>query len=131
MGLCGPMRTDPATVQTTNPRLCGLFKTPTLRNVATRTVFFHNGRFHTLRDALRFYVRRDTDPQLWYPATSAGSSNPAEKFNDLPPQLRTNVDTIDEPLTRNPGQSPAWSDAEIDDVIAFLKTLTDQDAVNR
>jgi len=26
-------------------KYCGLFKTPTLRNVATRGVFFHNGRF--------------------------------------------------------------------------------------
>ncbi len=59
MGLCGPLRTD----QTGQSKFCGLFKTPTLRNVATRTVFFHNGRFHTLKEALRFYVQRDTDPR--------------------------------------------------------------------
>jgi cytochrome c peroxidase len=35
---------------------------------------------------------------------------------------------IDEPLTRQEGAAPAWNDAEIDDVIAFLKTLTDADA---
>jgi cytochrome c peroxidase len=45
-----------------------------------------------------------------------------------PPQLRANVDVIDEPLTREAGQAPAWSDADIDDVIAFLETLTDRDA---
>ena len=28
--------------------LCGQFKVPTLRNVATRRAFFHNGYFHTL-----------------------------------------------------------------------------------
>jgi cytochrome c peroxidase len=44
MGLCGPLRQD----QAGQSKLCGLFKTPTLRNVATRGVFFHNGRFHTL-----------------------------------------------------------------------------------
>jgi cytochrome c peroxidase len=120
MGLCGPIRTD----QSSYKKMCGLFKTPTLRNVAARKVFFHNGRFHTLKDALRFYVRRDTDPRLWYPATSSGG---VEKFNDLPPELRANVDIIDEPLTRKEGAAPAWSDAEIDDVIAFLRTLTDRD----
>jgi len=63
----------------------GLFKTPTLRNVATRGVFFHNGRFHTLKEALRFYVQRDTDPERWYPVSGSGS---VDKFDDLPPSLR-------------------------------------------
>src|SRR3546814_7422914 len=45
LGLCGPMRTD----QHDNQNYCGLFKTPSLRNVAERGAFFHNGRFHTLR----------------------------------------------------------------------------------
>jgi len=121
MGLCGPVRRD----QSSETRYCGMFKTPTLRNVATRGAFFHNGRFHTLLDALRFYVRRDTDPGLWYPATADGK---IDKFNDLPPGLRDNVDTVDEPLTRHEGEAPAWSEAEIRDVMAFLNTLTDRDA---
>ena len=120
MGLCGPLRTD----QAKEPTYCGLFKTPTLRNVATRQVFFHNGRFHTLKEALRFYVQRDTAPQLWYPASASGE---VDKFNDLPSRFQRNIDVIDEPLTRKKGDAPAWSDAEIDDVIAFLKTLTDRD----
>ena len=120
MGLCGPLRLDQAKEQ----KYCGLFKTPTLRNVAARRVFFHNGRFHTLKEALRFYVRRDTDPQMWYPVLSSGA---IDKFDDLPPSLRQNIDIIDEPLTRSKGQSPVWSDAQIDDVIVFLQTLTDRD----
>jgi cytochrome c peroxidase len=121
MGLCGPLRHD----QAARREYCGLFTTPTLRNVATRRVFFHNGRFHTLRDALRFYVRRDTEPLAWYPASAGGA---ADKFDDLPPALRDNVDRHTEPLTRAAGEAPVWSDAEIDDVIAFLRTLTDADA---
>jgi cytochrome c peroxidase len=35
-GLCGPLRSD----QATQHQYCGMFKTPTLRNVATRRVFF-------------------------------------------------------------------------------------------
>jgi cytochrome c peroxidase len=122
MGLCGPLRRD----QSDQSKFCGLFKTPTLRNVATRGVFFHNGRFHTLKEALRFYVRRDTEPRLWYPMSAGGT---VIKFDDLPPATRGNIDAIDEPLTRKEGDAPAWTDAEIDDVIAFLETLSDRDVV--
>jgi cytochrome c peroxidase len=118
-GLCGPLRTD----QADQPAACGLFKTPGLRNVATRRVFFHNGRFHTLKEALQFYVRRDTNAGRWYP-TAHGQ---IEKFNDLPPMWRSNVDVTDAPLTYTAGQRPVWNDAQIDDVIAFLETLTDRD----
>jgi cytochrome c peroxidase len=120
LGLCGPLRTD----QSAETKYCGLFKTPTLRNVASRGVFFHNGRYHTLAEALKFYVTRDTEPGLWYPADAAQG---VEKFDDLPPALRGNVDVIDEPLTRAQGAAPAWSDGQIGDVIAFLQTLTDRD----
>jgi cytochrome c peroxidase len=124
MGLCGPLRTD----QSGQSKFCGLFKTPTLRNVATRGVFFHNGRFHTLKDALRFYVRRDTDPASWYPSSTSGQSL---KYDDLPPAYRGNVDVIDLPLTRKQGEAPVWNDDEIDDVIAFLKTLSDRDTTGQ
>ncbi len=118
-GLCGPLRTD----QTGQLSECGLFKTPGLRNVAMRRVFFHNGRFHTLKEALQFYVRRDTHPARWYP-TVAGL---VDKFDDLPRERRGNIDVTDAPLDRSAGQTPVWSDAQIDDVIAFLATLTDRD----
>ncbi|WP_321817971.1 MULTISPECIES: cytochrome-c peroxidase [unclassified Paraburkholderia] len=117
-GLCGPVRTDKSSMKA----YCGLFKTPTLRNVATRQVFFHNGRFHTLRDALRFYVERDTSPQKWYSKDAHGH---VVKFDDLPAAVRDNVDVLDEPLTRKAGGKPAWNARDIDDVIAFLKTLDD------
>lgn len=63
------------------PALCGAFKVPTLRNVATRKVFFHNGRFKTLRDALRFYVRRDTNPDEFYPVDIDGSVRICKPFS--------------------------------------------------
>jgi cytochrome c peroxidase len=117
LGLCGPVRTDHADIRA----YCGLFKTPTLRNVATRGVFFHNGRYHSLKEALEFYVQRDTDPEKWYRSTNGA----VEMFDDLPPGLRGNVDTIDLPLTKAKGEQPVWNDAQIEDVIAFLKTLND------
>jgi cytochrome c peroxidase len=98
-----------------------MFKTPTLRNVATRTVFFHNGRFHRLEDVLHFYAERDTRPSKWYP-TVAGT---LDEFDDLPPRYRDNIDRTDGPMDRPYAGKPALDAAEIDDLIAFLKTLND------
>jgi cytochrome c peroxidase len=98
-----------------------MFKTPTLRNIATRQTFFHNGCFHTLKEVLRFYVERDTNPGEWYPHGGG------DKFDDLPAGLRANVDLTTLPLSRKKDEAPVWDDKEIDDVIAFLKTLNDAD----
>jgi cytochrome c peroxidase len=124
LGLGGPFRKDAGS---RDPENAGLFRTPTVRNAAIRRVFFHNGRFHTLREALVFYVERDTNPGKWYPKGPGGK---VEKFNDLPPQSRDNVDTIDAPLDRKPGEKPAWNAQQINDVISFLKTLVDQDVAD-
>src|SRR5262249_46455570 len=94
----------------------------TLRNVATRRVFFHNGVFHNLDDVLHWYVERDTEPRKWYPVDRRGV---VHKYDDLPPQYRANIDVVDAPFDRKAGQAPALNDAEIADVIAFLNTLTD------
>ncbi|MCU6501286.1 c-type cytochrome [Rugamonas sp. A1-17] len=118
LGLCGPDRTD----LTARTDLCGAFKVPTLRNVATRQTFFHNGAFDNLKDVVAFYVRRDTNPEEWYPT---GADGVVQKFNDLPPQYRKNVNTTEVPYNRQPGMAPALSPSEIDDVVAFLGTLTD------
>jgi len=117
-GLCGPARNDMAGQQ----QYCGLFKTPTLRNVATRQVFFHNGAIHTLEDAVRFYVERETRPGKWYPRQADGT---VEMYDDLPAAHRVNVDVGDAPFNRHRGDEPALNDREIEDVVAFLKTLTD------
>jgi cytochrome c peroxidase len=122
-GVCGPTRKS----LTDNTDLCGLFKAPTLRNVATRGAFFHNGYFHTLKAALQFYVQRDTNPERWYPHGKDG----AVKFDDLPPAERANINVIDLPLNNKRGGKPIWNERDIEDVIAFLKTLTDQDVKNR
>lgn len=124
LGVCGPFRTDAASK---DPNNCGLFRTPSLRNVATRHAFFHNGYFHSLRQVLEFYVQRDTDPGKWYPK---GPDGKIEKFNDLPPRYRGNVDTVDAPLDNHLGGKPIWDAQQINDVIAFLKTLDDADVAH-
>ncbi|HRL36217.1 MAG: c-type cytochrome [Ottowia sp.] len=118
LGLCAREGGD----LTARAELCGAFKVPSLRNVALRQALFHNGRFKTLKEALQFYVQRDTHPEKWYPR---GANGEVLKFDDLPPELHGNVNTSEAPYDRVPGDAPALTDAEIDDVIAFLKTLTD------
>ncbi len=118
LGLCGPLRTD----YTNAAAYCGLFKTPSLRNVATRKVFFHNGVFHSLDQVMHFYVERETNPAKWYPKLANGE---IDRYDDLPPDYRQNVDVADAPFDRKYGEEPALNDAEIADVIAFLNTLTD------
>ncbi len=118
LGICGPTRTNLAK----QTQYCGMFLTPTLRNVATRRTFFHNGVFHTLQDVLDFYNFRDTDPQKVYPR---GPDGTVKKYNDIPPAYRANVDVADPPFDRHLGEKPAMTAQDEADIIAFLKTLTD------
>ena len=100
-----------------DPAACGLFKTPTLRNITITAPYMHNGFFDHLRDAVAFYATRDTDPARWFPA--------GRKFNDLPAPYHVNVDVDTPPYQRRPNQRPQLTDADIDDIVAFLYTLTD------
>jgi cytochrome c peroxidase len=117
LGACGPQRKDLAN----RPEFCGLFKAPSLRNVATRHSFYHNGVFHTLEQAVAFYATRDTNPERWYPV---GADGKVRKFDDLPAQYQRNID-FEPPFDRRPGQPPALSDQDVADIVAFLGTLTD------
>jgi cytochrome c peroxidase len=113
LGLCGPERHDLAG----QTKYCGMFKAPTLRNVASKKSFYHNGFFHSLRDAVAFYAERDTDPGKWYPT---GPDGVVRKFDDLPAAYVGNV-SMEMPF----GPKRVLSDSDVDDLVAFLRTLTD------
>jgi cytochrome c peroxidase len=117
LGLCGPLRTD----LRDRAEYCGRFKTPSLRNVALRRVFFQNGVFRTLPEVMEFYAQRDTNPEKWYPRDGQGE---VRKFDDLPATYHANVD-MEPPFGGHAGDKPALSENEIEDVIAFLETLSD------
>jgi cytochrome c peroxidase len=119
LGLCGPLRTD----FHDRAEYCGLFRTPSLRNIALRHSFFHNGSLHSLRDVVAFYATRDTDPGRWYARAPDGTVRP---YDDLPPAYWGNLNR-DPPFGRKPGDAPALTETEIDDIVAFLGTLTDAD----
>ncbi|HKA45098.1 MAG TPA: cytochrome c peroxidase [Burkholderiales bacterium] len=117
LGLCDRVPVSGAKPPAKDPAACGLFKTPTLRNVTVTAPYMHNGFFENLRDAVAFYATRDTDPARWYPD--------GKKFNDLPAQYHANVNVDTPPYQRRPKQPPQLTDEEIDDIVEFLYTLTD------
>lgn len=142
IGLCGPLRTDHPPAP--GNRFCGMFKAPTLRNVALRKSFFHNGVMHSLEQVIRFYNTRDTMPEIWYPtvggtpkaAPDAGfpsyglittqySGGSVQKFDDLPAQFVGNIDTQLPMDGRAAHSAPPMSEQDIGDLICFLDTLTD------
>lgn len=118
MGLCGPLRTDLAR----QTQYCGMFLTPTLRNTARRGVYFHNGRYHDLRQVLDFYNLRAVAPDRIYPRDAVGK---VMRYDDLPARFHANIDVADAPFDRKPGDRPPLTDAEIGDIIAFIGTLDD------
>jgi cytochrome c peroxidase len=127
LGLCtavNPNPTNPYLVTHKVPdsaALCGMFKVPTLRNVATRKVFFHNGVFNSLAQVLLWYNTRDTNPLAWYP-TQGGA---VQSYNDLPTAYKANVDTADVPFGLSPGATPYMTPQMLADLQCFLETLTD------
>ncbi len=82
-----------------DPSQNGKFRVPTLRNVAITSPYMHNGLFKTLYQVIAFYNTRDL---LDWP----------------PPEVAENVN-IDE--MGNLG----LSNMEVEDLVAFLNTLTD------
>jgi cytochrome c peroxidase len=84
-----------------DPAQDGKFKVPTLRNVGLSAPYSHNGYFPTLRHIVQFKNTRDV-------------------ANWEGPEVSDNLNTTD---IGNLG----LSDDEVDDIVAFLMTLTDND----
>jgi cytochrome c peroxidase len=116
LGFCGPFRTD----FSSSTGLCGAFRVPTLRTVAMKSSYEHNGVFGSLAQVLDFYVNRDITPQRFY-RKADGSVDAA--YNDLPLIYQGNRE-VRPPFTRVPS-GPRLSAGDTQDLIAFLCTLTD------
>lgn len=118
LGLCGPVRKD----LIKQAQYCGMFLTPSLRNVDRRSVFFHNGAYTTLKQVMDFYNLRSVQPEKIYPGDADGK---LALYNDIPKAFQANVDTRDAPFDRKPGDAPPMTDRDIEDIIAFMHTLDD------
>lgn len=94
----------------------GKQKVPTLRNIALTAPYMHNGYFKTLRGVVDFYNTRDVKPVCVGPATErqavqAGCWPAAEVPG-----------TVNHDELGNLG----LTDQEVDDIVAFMRTLTDR-----
>jgi cytochrome c peroxidase len=105
--------------------LCGAFKVPSLRNVARTAPYMHNGVFATLEQVVEFYATRETAPERWYPTVDGEGV----RYDDLPSKYRGNVNTDEAPYDRTRGEEPRMSPAEVRQVVAFLRTLSDGDSL--
>ncbi|MDR3415241.1 MAG: cytochrome c peroxidase [Nevskia sp.] len=127
LGLCTAVNPDPQNAYVIphmlpgSASLCGMFKVPTLRNTATRKVFFHNGIFNSLAQVLSWYNTRDTNPAAWYPTVKGV----VQKFNDMPAAYQANIDP-QVPLDGLPvGGAPHMTAQDLQNLQCFLETLTD------
>ena len=126
LGLCArdkPHAKSRTEQQVRQARYCGLFKTPTLRNIERTGPYFHNAAIASLKDAVRFHFERDrragTRSATWY---RKADGSPDRAYNDLPLAYVNN-------LSRGAPFDGAYvpSEAELQDLLAFLSTLNDGD----
>ncbi|MCO4756214.1 MAG: hypothetical protein KC478_17155 [Bacteriovoracaceae bacterium] len=92
----------------TDVRKKGKFRISGLRNIAVTAPYMHNGVFKELKTVVHFYNTRDVE----------GAINPETNMPWRAPEVTTEI------ITGNMGDL-GLSDAEEDDIVAFLRTLTD------
>lgn len=94
----------------------GKFRVPTLRNIALTAPYGHNGYFQTLEGIVKFYNDRDKVPRCDNDFVSEAKA--LEKKCWPSPEVAANVN-------KDELGDLQLTDNEIQDLIAFLKTLTD------
>ena len=111
LGLGGALKNAGYSSDVYTPQL-GKFKVLSLRNAAKTAPFGHNGVFKTLKEVVHFYNTRDTL------GNCAARSDPKPGVNCWPlPEV---------PQTKNPAVGHlGLSDADENDIVAFINTLTD------
>lgn len=94
----------------------GKIKVPTLRNIAITGPYMHNGYFQTLRGVVNFYSSRDTRNVCGKPLTNETQALKQRCWPE--PEVGNNVNHAELGALN-------LSASEINDLVAFLKTLTD------
>ncbi len=95
-----------------DPGARGKFKTPTLRNVAVTGPYMHNGVFRDLRPVVEFYDHfNNPDERALNPETGEPWAAP-----EVPETVAEELLGVGDPLT----------DVEVEGLVCFLRTLTDQ-----
>ena len=94
----------------------GKVKVPTLRNIAITSPYMHNGYFKELKNVVDFYNTRDTKPVCPDPMTPEKS---AIRQGCWP------VAEIKENVNKDELGDLKLTEEEVDDIVAFMRTLTD------
>ena len=94
----------------------GKVKVPTLRNIALTAPYMHNGYFNDLRNVVDFYNTRDSKPACPNPLTAEAD---AIKQGCWP------AAEIAENVNKEELGNLKLSEQEVDDIVAFMRTLTD------
>lgn len=94
----------------------GKFKVPTLRNIALTAPYMHNGYFMSLKGVVDFYNTRDTKPVC--PQEFMADDKATAKGCWPAAEVADNVNTDELGNLKLSGQ-------EVDDLVAFMHTLTD------
>ena len=99
-----------------DPAENGKFKVPTLRNIAKTAPYMHNGYFKTLRGVIDFYNSRDIKPIC--PSEWVTEEEALRQACWPAPEVASNVN-------HDELGKLGLSEQEVDDLEAFLLTLTD------
>lgn len=104
---------------TGDPADDGMFRTPTLRNIARTGPYGHNGYFRTLGDMLDFIATRDVG--------SVRTTGSCSRIQNEPP-VPCAWPSAEVPLTVDRAHTGhlALTDDDLADLAAFLATLTDE-----
>lgn len=94
----------------------GKFKVSTLRNIAMTGPYTHNGYFKTLRGVIDFYNTRDTRPVCPNPLATEAEALKSGCW----PKPETG-----ETVNHDESGDLGLSEGDVDDLMAFLNTLTD------
>jgi cytochrome c peroxidase len=94
----------------------GKFKVPTLRNIAITGPYTHNGYFRTLEGLTAFYNDRDVRQQCG--SNLVGEADALRRKCWPAPEVEANINEDELGDLK-------LSQGEIEDIVAFMKTLTD------
>lgn len=97
------------------PEFDGKFKVPTLRNVAITGPYMHNGAFQDLKTAVMFHLRFSKD--------RLAQTNPETGSDWEAPEVAANIAAAEL-------GTQTLTSSDVDALVAFLKTLTDQNHEN-
>jgi cytochrome c peroxidase len=109
---------------TGRPEDMGKFRTPTLRNVALTAPYMHDGSIDTLEGVVRHYARAGRDAHMGPKRDEDGKSAEAGKAADVAQPVDTPAGSAN-PYKSNLLAGFALTDQELNDMLAFLHSLTD------